>query len=65
MKRKVKIAVLEWDDFVLQKQSKSLMYVDRSLRGDPNMENSIDELSFKHCLCLKINTTSKLFVGIT
>ena len=29
MKRKVKRAALEWDDFVLQEQLKSLMYIDR------------------------------------
>ena len=35
MERKVKIASLEWDNFVLQEQLKSLMYVDLSPRGDP------------------------------
>ena len=29
MKRKVKRAALEWDDFVLQEQLKSIMYADR------------------------------------
>ena len=35
MKIKVKVAALEWYDFVLQEQLKLLIYVDRSLRGDP------------------------------
>ena len=30
MKRKVEKEALEWDDFILQEQLKSLMYVDRS-----------------------------------
>ena len=42
MKRKVKISALEWDGFVLQKQLKSLMYVDRSLHGDPKKDKLID-----------------------
>ena len=41
------------------------MYVDCSSHGDPKKENLIDELNFKNCVCLKRNTTSKLFVGIT
>ena len=45
MKRKVKIAALEWDDLVLQEQLKSLMYVDRSLRGDPRKYMLIDGLN--------------------
>ena len=47
MKRKVKRAALEWDDFVLQEKLKSLMYVDRYLRGYPNKYRFIDELNFK------------------
>ena len=35
IKIKVKRSALEWDDFMLQEQFKSLMYVDRSFRGDP------------------------------
>ena len=65
MKRKVKISALEWDDFVLQEQLKSLMYADRSLRGDPRKDKFIDELNFKNCVRLNRKTTSKLFVGIT
>ena len=65
MKRKVQIAALEWDDFVLQEQLKSLMYVYCSLRGDPKKYKLIDELNFKNCVRLKRKTTSKLFVGIT
>ena len=65
MKIRVKIATLEWDDFVLHKKFKSLMNVDHSLLGDPNKYRLIDELNFKNCVCLKINTTSKFFVGIT
>ena len=34
MKRKVKRASLEWYDFVLQEQLKSLIYVDPPLRGE-------------------------------
>ena len=49
---------------MIQEQLKSLMYVDRSLRGDPKKYKFIDELNFKHCLRLKIKTTSKFFVGI-
>ena len=51
-KRKVKRAALEWDDFVIQKHLKSLLYVNRSLRGDPNKEKLIDELNFKNCMRL-------------
>ena len=64
MKRKVKRAALEWDDFVLQEQFKSLIYVDRSLRGDPKKDRFIDELKFKNCMRLKRKTTRKFFVGI-
>ena len=56
MKRKVKIAALEWDDFVLQEQLKYLMCVDRSLCGDPKKDKLIDELNFKNCVRLKRNT---------
>ena len=65
MKRKVKREALEWDDFLLQEQLKSLMYVDRLLRGDPNKDKFIDELNLKKYVRLKRNTTSKFFVGIT
>ena len=65
MKRKVKRAALEWDDFVLREQLESLMYADRSLRGDPMKDKFIDELNFKNFLRLSRNKTSKLFVGIT
>ena len=64
MKQKVLKTALEWDDSMLQEQSKSLMYVDRSLRGDPNKDKIIDKLNFKNCMSLKINTTSNIFVGI-
>ena len=65
MKRKVKKAALEWDDLLLQEQLKSLMYVDRSLRGDTKKEKFIDELNFKNCVRSKRNKTSKFSVGIT
>ena len=65
MKIKVKIGALEWDDFMLQEKLKSLMYVDRSLRGDPMKDKLIDELNFKNCMRLKIKKTRKFFVGIT
>ena len=50
MKRKVKRAALEWGDFVFQEQLKSLMYVDRSLCGDPIKDRLIDELNSKNCV---------------
>ena len=64
MKREVKRAVLEWDDFVIQGQLKYLIYVDRLSRGYPKKDKFIDELNFRHCMRLKRNTTSKFFVGI-
>ena len=45
--KKGKISALEWDDFVLQKQLKSFIYVERSLRSNPIKENWINELNFK------------------
>ena len=63
-KRKLKRSALEWDDFMLQEQLKSFMYLDRSLRGDPNNYNLIDELNFTNCMHLKRIQKSKLFVGI-
>ena len=47
MKRKVKIAALEWDYFVLQEQLKSLIYVDCLSHGYPKKEKLIHELNFK------------------
>ena len=47
-KIKLKISALEWDDFMLQAQLKSFMYVDRLLRGDPRKDKLIDELNFKN-----------------
>ena len=64
-KNRGKKSDLEWDDFLLQEQLKSLMYVDRSLRGYPKNDKLIDELNFKNCMRLRIKTTSKYFVGIT
>ena len=52
MKINVKISALEWDDFMLQEQFKSLMYVDRSLRGDPKKYKLIYESNFKNCVRL-------------
>ena len=65
MKRKAERAALEWDDFLLQEQLKSLMYVDRSLRGYPKKDKFIDELNNRNCMSFKIIKTSKVFVGIT
>ena len=65
VKRKLKTAALEWGDFVLQKQLKYLIYVDRSLRGDTKKYKLIDELNFKNFVRLKIETTSKFFISIT
>ena len=64
MKIKIKIVSIEWDNFVLQEQLKSLMYADRSLRGNPIKYKFIDELNLKNCMCLNRKTTSKFFVGI-
>ena len=55
-KSKVKRASLEWDDLVLQEQLKYLMYVDRSLRGDPKKYNLIDELKFNQLVFHWITT---------
>ena len=64
-KIKLKRSSLEWDNLVLQEQLKYLMYVDRSLRGDPKKDKLIDKLNFKNCVRLKRKTKSKFFVGIT
>ena len=61
---KVKRAALEWDDFMLQEQLKSLFYIDCSWRGDPIKVKLIDELNFKNFACLSRKKTSKFFVGI-
>ena len=42
MKIKVRRSALEWGDFMLQEQFKSLMYVDCSVRGDPKKDKLID-----------------------
>ena len=65
MKRTVKRAALEWDDFVIQWQFKPLMYVDCSLCEDRNKGTLIDELNFKNCIHLKRNTRGNFFVVIT
>ena len=65
MKRKLKRAALEWGDFVLQEQFKSLMCVDCSLHGDLMKKKFINELKFKNCLRLRKMKSSKLCVGIT
>ena len=65
MKIKVKRAALEYYDFVLQEQLKSLIYVDRSLRDNSKKDKLIDELNFKNCLRLRRKKTIKFFVGIT
>ena len=65
MKRKVQIAALEWDDFVLQEQLKSLFFVYCSLCGDPKKYKLIGELNFKSSVRLRRKTTSKFFFGIT
>ena len=65
MKIKLERAALEWDNFMLQEQLKSLMYVGRSLRGDPMNYRLIDELNFKNYVRLRRKKSSKLFVGNT
>ena len=59
MKRKAERADIEWDDFVLQEQLKSLMYFERSLHGDPKKDKLIDKLKFKNCMSFKRKTKSK------
>ena len=49
---------------MLQEKLKSLMCVDRSVRGDPKKDKLIDELNFKNCMCFKINTTSKFLLAL-
>ena len=48
MKRKLKQAVLEWNDLDIHAELKSFMYVDSSLRGDPRKDKLIDELNFRN-----------------
>ena len=50
---------------MLQDQLGSFMYVDCSLRGDPQKDKLMDELIFTNCTHLKRIQKSKLFVGIT
>ena len=64
IKIKVKREALEWDDFVLQKTFKPLMYIDHSSTGYPKMDKLIDELKFKNCMRLKRKPTIDLFVGV-
>ena len=65
MKQKVEKEALKWEDFVLQEELKSLMYVDSSLRGDPKKDQLMDKFNFKYCMHFKRNKTSKISVGIT
>eukprot|EP00978_Attheya_sp_CCMP212_P022812 scaffold68740_cov63-Attheya_sp.AAC.1 len=58
-------AAIEWDDFVLQEDWNSLMYVNCELRGDPKEDTLIKELSFTSCKRLQTNKKSKFFVGVT
>ena len=64
-KIKLKRSSLEWDDFMLQAQLKSFMYVDRSLCGDPKKDKLIDDLNFTNLMYLNIIQKRKFFVGIT
>ena len=63
--KKVEKEALKWDYFVLKEELKSLMYVNRSLRGDPRKDKLMDKLNFKNCMRFKRKTTSVFFVGIT
>ena len=45
-KRKLNRAALEWDDFYMQAELKSFMYLNRSLRA--KKEKLIHELNFKN-----------------
>ena len=51
--------------FVLQEHLKSLMYVERSLSGDPMKDKFIDELNFKNFVRLRRKKSGILFVRIT
>ena len=53
------------NDFILQDQLKSFMYVERSLRGDPKKDKLIDELNFTNCMHLRKIQKIKFFVDIT
>ena len=63
-KRKLKRSDLEWDDFMLQDQLKSFMYVDCSLRGDPKKDKLIDKLNFTNCMHLRRITTKNFLFCI-
>ena len=63
--KKVNRSALQWDDFVLQEQLKSIMYVERLPCEDLKKDKFIGELNFKNYVHLKIKTTRKFFVGIT
>eukprot|EP00978_Attheya_sp_CCMP212_P020747 scaffold59802_cov56-Attheya_sp.AAC.1 len=65
IKRNMARAAIKWDDFVLQEDWNSLMYVNHELRGDPKDDTLIKELSFTSCKRLQSNKKSKFFVGIT
>ena len=63
MKLKVEKSDIEWDDFVLQEELKSLMYIDNSLRGDPNNYKLMDKLKLKiACVLIEIQQASFLLV---
>ena len=64
MKIKVKRSALEWDDFVGTIEIRNVCLPFISWRSQKN-NKLVDELNSKNCMCLKINTTSKLFFGIT
>ena len=53
MKIKIEKAALKWDGFLPQEHLRYLMYVDRSLCGDPKMDKLIDELNVK-IACVQI-----------
>ena len=38
------------------------MYIDRSLRGDPEKDKLMDELKFKYCMRFKRKETSKFLL---
>ena len=50
---------------MLQEQLETFIYVKFLILGGPKKDRLIDELNFKNCMCLNINTTSKLFIDVT
>ena len=63
--KKAKEGEKEWNDFVMQEEMSEMMYVDRSLRGDPKKDALMKELDFTKCKKYLHIKKSKFFIGIT